>query len=132
MRSKTSAANLVDTIIPSTRCLRATPTTSSRPASDRSGAILSSTGTGPLLVEDLTVTGGGSGIGREVALAFAKAGARVLVLPTVPFGVQSGQLDVPFCLHVQPSTQLALLAEEGPPPAGPPAEPAAREALRYL
>lgn len=37
--------------------------------------------------------------------------ARVLVLPTVPFGVHTAQLDVPFCLNVNPSTQLALLAD---------------------
>ena len=47
---------------------------------------------------------------ESAGLAWA-AGARVLVLPAVPFGVQSGQLDVPFCLHVAPSTQLALLAD---------------------
>jgi creatinine amidohydrolase len=41
-------------------------------------------------------------------LAWA-AGARVVVLPTVPFGVQTGQLDIPLCLNMNPSTQLALL-----------------------
>ena len=40
-----------------------------------------------------------------------KAGARVVVLPAVPFGVQSGQLDIPFCLHIDPSTQAALLGD---------------------
>jgi creatinine amidohydrolase len=50
-------------------------------------------------------------IAAESARIAWEAGVRVLVLPTVPFGVQSGQLDVPFCLHVQPSTQLALLAD---------------------
>lgn len=38
-------------------------------------------------------------------------GAHVMVLPGVPFGVQSGQLDIPFCIHVNPSTQLALLTD---------------------
>lgn len=39
------------------------------------------------------------------------AGTRVMVLPTVPFGVQTGQLDIPFCLNMNPSTQAALLAD---------------------
>ena len=43
-------------------------------------------------------------------LAWAE-GARVIVLPTVPFGVNTGQLDVPLCLNVNPSTQLALLSD---------------------
>src|SRR5438132_14255037 len=38
-------------------------------------------------------------------------GARIIVLPTVPFGVQTGQLDIPLCLNVNPSTQLALLGD---------------------
>ena len=40
-----------------------------------------------------------------------KAGARVIVLPTVPFGVNSGQMDIPLCLNMNPSTQLALLMD---------------------
>lgn len=38
-------------------------------------------------------------------------GAGVIVLPTVPFGVQTGQLDIPFCLNMNPSTQAALLGD---------------------
>lgn len=38
-------------------------------------------------------------------------GARVIVLPTVPFGVNSGQMDIPLCLNMNPSTQLALLMD---------------------
>lgn len=48
-------------------------------------------------------------IAAESARKAWDAGARVLVLPTVPFGVQSGQLDIPFCLHINPSTQAAIL-----------------------
>ena len=40
-----------------------------------------------------------------------EAGARVVVLPTVPFGVQTGQLDIRLCLNMNPSTQAALLAD---------------------
>lgn len=40
-----------------------------------------------------------------------EAGARVVVLPIVPFGVQTGQLDIPFCLNLNPSTQTAVLRD---------------------
>ena len=36
-------------------------------------------------------------------------GAKVGILPNIPFGVQTGQLDIPFCINMNPSTQLALL-----------------------
>jgi creatinine amidohydrolase len=32
-----------------------------------------------------------------------------MLLPTVPFGVQTGQRDIPFCLNLNPSTQQAIL-----------------------
>jgi creatinine amidohydrolase len=38
-------------------------------------------------------------------------GARAVVLPAVPFGVQTTQLDLKLCLNVNPSTQLALLGD---------------------
>ena len=39
------------------------------------------------------------------------AGARVIVLPTVPFGVQTGQRDIPLCINMNPTTQGAVLAD---------------------
>jgi creatinine amidohydrolase len=39
------------------------------------------------------------------------AGVKLIVLPTVPFGVNTGQMDVPLCLNMNPSTQLALLLD---------------------
>lgn len=36
-------------------------------------------------------------------------GAKVTVLPTVPFGVNTGQLDIKLDLNMYPSTQLAVL-----------------------
>lgn len=39
------------------------------------------------------------------------AGAKVVVLPAVPFGVNTGQIAVPLCLNMNPSTQQALLAD---------------------
>jgi creatinine amidohydrolase len=38
-------------------------------------------------------------------------GARVVVLPTVPFGVNTTQLDIKLCLNMNPSAQAALLAD---------------------
>ena len=52
---------------------------------------------------------------EHIAIAAAgkawERGARVVVLPTVPFGVQTGQLDIKLCLNVNPSTQALLLAD---------------------
>ncbi len=39
------------------------------------------------------------------------AGAKVVVLPTMSLGVQSGQLDIPLCIHTRPTTQLAILRD---------------------
>ena len=38
-------------------------------------------------------------------------GARVLVLPCIPFGVNTGQREVPFCLNMMPSTQTAIIRD---------------------
>lgn len=38
-------------------------------------------------------------------------GAKVIVLPTIPFGVQTGQLDIKLCMNILPSTQLAILKD---------------------
>ena len=40
-----------------------------------------------------------------------EAGARVVVLPIVPFGVQTGQLDIPLCINMNPSTQGLVLRD---------------------
>jgi creatinine amidohydrolase len=47
----------------------------------------------------------------EAARLAWDAGARVMVMPTVPFGVQTGQLDIPFCLNLDPSTQTLVLGD---------------------
>jgi len=36
-------------------------------------------------------------------------GAKVAILPNMPFGVQTGQLNIPFCINMNPSTQFAVL-----------------------
>src|SRR3989442_10623589 len=51
---------------------------------------------------------------RIAALAARHAwelGARVVVLPVVPFGVNTLQLDIPLCLNLNPSTQALLLRD---------------------
>jgi creatinine amidohydrolase len=51
---------------------------------------------------------------RIAALAAGHAtarGARVVVLPVVPFGVNTGQLDIPLCLNLNPSTQALVLRD---------------------
>ena len=50
-------------------------------------------------------------IAAEAARRAWEAGAKVMVLPTVPFGVQTGQLDIPFCLNLNPSTEIAVLED---------------------
>jgi creatinine amidohydrolase len=50
-------------------------------------------------------------VAAEAARLAWSAGARVVVLPTLPFGVQTGQLDIPFCLNLNPSTQAAVLGD---------------------
>jgi creatinine amidohydrolase len=47
---------------------------------------------------------------QSAKLAWEK-GARVVVLPAVPFGVNTGQLDITLCLNMNPSTQAALLGD---------------------
>jgi creatinine amidohydrolase len=47
---------------------------------------------------------------RAAELAWKK-GAKVIVLPNVPFGVNTGQLDLRLTLNMNPSTQFALLSD---------------------
>ncbi|HEX2077440.1 MAG TPA: creatininase family protein [Longimicrobium sp.] len=50
-------------------------------------------------------------VAAEAARLAWERGARVVVLPAVPFGVQTGQLDIPLCLNLNPSTQAAILED---------------------
>lgn len=38
-------------------------------------------------------------------------GAKVIVLPAIPFGVNTGQLDIPLTISMNPSTQALVLAD---------------------
>jgi creatinine amidohydrolase len=52
---------------------------------------------------------------EQVAIEAAKIAwnnkAKTVVLPTIPFGVNTGQLDVPLCINMNPSTQYAILKD---------------------
>lgn len=54
-------------------------------------------------------------LAEAVAIEAAKIAwnkdAKVVVLPTIPFGVNTGQLDVSLCINMNPSSQLAVLKD---------------------
>jgi creatinine amidohydrolase len=50
-------------------------------------------------------------LAAEAARIAWERGARVVVLPTVPFGVNTGQLDIPLTINMNPSTQSAVLRD---------------------
>ncbi len=61
----------------------------------------------PYATDNIQVTA----IAEEAGRLAWEAGAKVAVLPTIPFGVQTGQLDIPFCINMNPSTQMAVLED---------------------
>ena len=50
-------------------------------------------------------------IAAESARIAWEEGTKIGVLPCVPFGVNTGQLDIPFCINMNPTTQTAVLAD---------------------
>jgi creatinine amidohydrolase len=50
-------------------------------------------------------------IAAESARRAWNAGAKVVVLPGIPFGVNTGQLDIRLCINMNPSTQAAVLGD---------------------
>ena len=50
-------------------------------------------------------------VAAEAARLAWEQGARVVVLPTIPFGVNTGQLDITLDMNLNPSTQLAILRD---------------------
>ncbi len=50
-------------------------------------------------------------VAAEAARLAWEAGARVVVLPAVPFGVNTGQIAIPLCINMNPSTQAAVLGD---------------------
>jgi creatinine amidohydrolase len=52
-----------------------------------------------------------SHIADESARRAWERGAKVVVLPVVPFGVNTGQLDIKLCINMNPSTQTLVLGD---------------------
>ncbi|RLD74059.1 MAG: creatininase family protein, partial [Bacteroidetes bacterium] len=50
-------------------------------------------------------------IAAESAKLAWKQGAKVIVLPTIPFGVNTGQSDIFLDINLNPSTQFAILSD---------------------
>lgn len=48
-------------------------------------------------------------IAAESARIAVEKNAKIMVLPAVPFGVNTGQLDIKLCININPSTQEAIL-----------------------
>ncbi len=48
-------------------------------------------------------------IAKESARQAWEKGARPMVLPAIPFGVNTGQTDIPLTINLNPSTQAAIL-----------------------
>ncbi len=50
-------------------------------------------------------------LAAEAARLAWEAGRNVVVLPTIPFGVNTGQADIKLCMNLYPSTQMAILRD---------------------
>ena len=50
-------------------------------------------------------------VATEAASKAWAQGAKVVVLPCIPFGVNTGQLDITLDINMSPSTQLAILRD---------------------
>ncbi len=50
-------------------------------------------------------------VASEAARIAYERGALVTALPVVPFGVNTGQLDIPLTINMNPSTQFAVLSD---------------------
>jgi len=50
-------------------------------------------------------------IAAEAARRAWDKGSKVIVLPTIPFGVNTGQLDVKLDINLNPSTQFVILKD---------------------
>jgi len=50
-------------------------------------------------------------VAAEAARKAWAAGAKVVVLPCIPFGVNTGQLDITLDMNLNPSTQLAIVRD---------------------
>ncbi len=49
------------------------------------------------------------GVAAEAGRMAWEAGAKIMILPTIPFGVNTGQTDIKLDINMHPSTQAAVL-----------------------
>lgn len=50
-------------------------------------------------------------VASESARIAWENGAKTIVLPCIPFGVNTGQMDIKLCMNMNPSTQYAILKD---------------------
>lgn len=50
-------------------------------------------------------------IANEAGRQAAENGAKLMILPNIPFGVNTGQADIDLDINLYPSTQLAILSD---------------------
>ncbi len=53
----------------------------------------------------------GTAIAEEAGKIAWEQGAKVIILPTIPFGVNTGQTDIYLDMNLNPSTQFAILKD---------------------
>ena len=53
----------------------------------------------------------GTGIGERICEAAWQRGARVMLLPTIPYGTETNQREFPFSMNVNPSTMYRLVTD---------------------
>ena len=49
-------------------------------------------------------------VAHEAAKVAWQLGTQSVVLPAISYGVNSGQMDIPLCMNLYPTTQLAILS----------------------
>ncbi len=50
-------------------------------------------------------------VADEAARIANESGAASIVLPSIAYGVNTGQLDIRFCMNIRPSTQMSILKD---------------------
>lgn len=50
-------------------------------------------------------------VAEEAARIANESGALSIVLPPIAYGVNSGQMDIRFCMNMRPSTQMSILKD---------------------
>ncbi len=53
----------------------------------------------------------GNLVGEKICQAAAEQGAKIVLLPTVPYGTQTNQMKFPFAMNLNPSTLTAVITD---------------------